>query len=211
MFTIRKYEHSDSSECAQCLYEGFFKSAVTENDMIFLHDYVKIIISYCNFTYVAVADEKVVGLLSGNYQKKFDKKLANRFDYKRRHGLLLKTIFKYLFGFYRLSDEFKKEFKIFFSILQKRDNKVINDCDCELATLTTLKNYRKGLGTALVNQLVEQCREKNVKTIHVFTTTASTYEFYEKFGFHLVWELPFTVREIQGKSLVYELNLSSES
>ncbi|WNY22768.1 hypothetical protein MmiHf6_00530 [Methanimicrococcus hongohii] len=176
--------------------------------MIFLEDYAQVMVENCHFTYVAVADDgQVIGLISGLYQKNFDKKLSKAYDYKRHYGLAVKFMLKYFTGLYYLSDGFKRDFKIFFAKLQERNDKMVGVCDCELAALTTRKEYRKGLGTALVNKMVEHCREKNVKTIRVFTNTASTYGFYDKYGFDLVKEVLFTIKGVSGRSLIYELEI----
>lgn len=173
--------------------------------MIFLRDYAQFMIENCNFTYVAEADGKVVGLICGNYEKKFNKSLSKKYDYRRHPFLIFKFFFKYIFGFYHLSKDFKEEFKIFFEKLRQRKSDTLGECDCELAALTTRKEYRKGLGTALVSRFEEHCLKNNVKTIRVLTNTASKYEFYDKYGFYLVKEIPYEIKQIQGKTMIYEI------
>ena len=80
MFRIRNYEPTDLFDCTQCLYEGFFSCAINHNDRQFLQDYTKVMIERSNFTLVAEAEDKVVGLICGIYQKKFDAELAKHYE-----------------------------------------------------------------------------------------------------------------------------------
>ena len=52
----------------------------------------------------------------------------------------------------------------------------------------------------------ERCIQSGVKTVRVFTDTDATYTFYEKRGFKLVWEKPYSFGT-PGRSLVYEYKL----
>lgn len=72
--------------------------------------------------------------------------------------------------------------------------------------LCSRKSFRKGLGTALWNAFKERCAKNNVKTVRVFTDTDATYTFYEKRGFTLVWQKPYSFGG-NGRSLVYEYKL----
>ena len=76
----------------------------------------------------------------------------------------------------------------------------------QLMALCSRRDYRKGLGTALWEAFQERCIQSGVKTVRVFTDTDATYTFYEKRGFKLVWEKPYSFG-VPGKSLVYEYKL----
>ena len=79
-------------------------------------------------------------------------------------------------------------------------------CGGELMARCSRRDYRKGLGTALWEAFKERCIQSGVKMVRVFTDTDATYTFYEKRGFKLVWEKPYSFG-VPGKSLVYEYKL----
>ena len=54
---------------------------------------------------------------------------------------------------YCLSEIFQKQLDDFILQACEREEKFFDGCDLELAALTSRKDYRKGLGTALVSSL----------------------------------------------------------
>jgi ribosomal protein S18 acetylase RimI-like enzyme len=205
MYTIREYTQKDLNDCAVCLYEGFFNCPVDAKDLEFLHDYAQVLIEKCHFTFVAEYDGIVVGFISGFYQKRFNKKLSKQIHHKKNYNIWIKMVFKYYMKLYHMSNVFKHEYNLFFKKLQERPNKGLGkNFDCELVVLTSRKNYRKGLGTALINEMMKICKEDNVKNVRLFTNTAASYKFYEKYGFKKIYEKEYEFDETKGKSLIYE-------
>ena len=191
MFIVRPYREGDASACADCFYEGFFSCPVDQYDRILLHDYAQVLIEKCNFTYVAETDNhQVVGFICGKYDKRFSRTLARMF-------------LKFYLKKYRMSAEFQKEFDWFFRQLKERDSKTFGKCDLELVALSSKKNFRKGLGTALVTQFLKRAEADGAECVRLFTNTLASWEFYEKSGFSKVSEKPF--KDNSGnKSFVYE-------
>ena len=191
MFVVRKYEERDVPACAKCFYESFFDCPLTEKDKIFLRDYAQVLIEKSSFTYVAESEGQVVGFIIGHYKKSFDKSLAKTHDAKPHYKAWLRCFFKFMFGGYKMSAPFKVQFDVFYKKLKENGK----DTD-----------FRKGLGTALWEAFQERCIQSGVKTVRVFTDTDATYTFYEKRGFRLVWEKPYSFG-VPGRSLVYEYKL----
>ena len=206
MFLIRKFEDKDVPDCAMCFYESFFDCPLTENDRAFLRDYAQVLAEKCSFTYVAESEGQVVGFIIGHYKKNFDKALAKRHDVKPHYKAWLRCFFKFAFGGYKMSAPFKAQFDLFYKKLKENGKDTPLTCDCELMALCSRKDFRKGLGTALWEAFQERCIQSGVKTVRVFTDTDATYTFYEKRGFKLVWEKPYSFGT-PGKSLVYEYKL----
>lgn len=102
-----------------------------------------------------------------------------------------------------MSVPFQKQFDAFFLQLQERDKETFGNCDLELVALSSRRNYRKGLGTALVTQFMKQAKGDGADRVRLFTNTLASWEFYEKRGFKKVAEKPF--QDGSGnQSLVYE-------
>ena len=215
MFTVRPYKEEDAAACGDCFYEGFFSCSVDQNDKILLrdyaqiliekcNDYAQILIEKCNFTYVAeTEDHQVVGFICGKYDKRFSKALAAQYETKKHYGRWCKMFLKFYLKRYKMSAPFQKQFDAFFRQLQERDKETVGKCDLELVALSSRRNYRKGLGTALVTQFLNRAKADGADRVRLFTNTLASWEFYEKRGFKKVAEKPF--QDGSGnQSLVYE-------
>ncbi|MCP1101640.1 N-acetylglutamate synthase-like GNAT family acetyltransferase [Aequitasia blattaphilus] len=207
MYRIRSYKEKDLKDCTKCFYEGFFESKAEERDWLLLKDYTQVMLEKSNFNLVAEKDGMVVGFVSGIYNKSFNKKLAKTYEQKQHYGAFIKLSLKFYLKRYNTSPDFKKEFELFFQKMMEREPSTFGYCDCELAALSSRKDYRKGLGTALVNGMVEKCTHEKVKNIRLFTNTDASYKFYDKYGLTKIYEKPYSFDERQGKSMIYELLL----
>ena len=110
----------------------------------------------------------------------------------------------------RLFDErgIHAQFDVFYKKLKENGKDTPLACDCELMALCSRRDFRKGLGTALWEAFKERCIQSGVKMVRLFTDTDATYTFYEKRGFRLVWEKPYSFGT-PGRSLVYEYPFSA--
>lgn len=204
MFTIRPYRGNDAAACGACFYEGFFSCPVDENDKALLRDYAQIMIERCNFTYVAEAENhEVVGFICGKYTKEFSRILAARHETKRHVGFWCRKLVKFCLKRYKLSAPFQRQFTDFVRQAQERDNKILGACDLELVALSSKKEYRRGLGSALMAQFLERAKADGADHVRLFTNTLVSWKFYEKRGFKKVAEKPF--QDGSGnRSFVYE-------
>lgn len=205
VFNVRKYEEKDAAACARCFYEGFFDCPLTIGDKALLKDYAQVLIEKCSFAYVAEAGGEVVGFICGSYQKSFDKALAKRRNIKPHYGVWIKCFAKFYLGGYKLSPSFKGEFEGFFRRMRERGKDTPMGCDCELVALSSRKDFRKGVGTALWRAFAERCKADGAKAVRLFTDTNASFTFYERRGFVRVWEKPYSFGG--GSSLVYEYDL----
>lgn len=212
MYTIRPYAPQDLAPCAQCLLEGFFTCPASPKDMAFLQDYTRLLVHLGNFTLVALYEGQVVGFVCGQYSKSFSPALAGQHPQKMPGTLLAKIYAKFLLGLYRFSPAFNAQWKLFLQKLRQRPKGGVGPCQCELAALTSRAAFRKGLGTALVNAFMQQCRQNGAHTIRLLTNTAATYLFYEKYGFTRVNSQPFHLPlpgggAAEGETYIYQYNL----
>lgn len=202
IFTVRKYVGRDTAACARCFYEGFFDCPLTDGDVEFLQDYAQVLIEKCGFAYVAEAGGEVVGFICGSYQKLFDRSLAKRHDTKQHYGAWIKCFAKFYFGGYKCSSAFKEQFGNFFRQVRERGKDTPMKCDCELVALSSRKDFRKGVGTALWRAFSERCKTDGAKVVRLFTNSDASYAFYERRGFARIWEKEYSFGG--GSSYVYE-------
>ena len=209
MYIIREYRQSDLDGCTVCLYEGFFSCQLDNKIFEFLHDYAQVLIEKCHFTFVAEYNDIIVGFICGFYQKNFNKKLSKGIHHKKNYNIWLKMFFKYYLKLYSMSNVFRREFDLFFKKLRERPRKGLGKYfDCELVALTSRKDYRKGLGTALVNKMMEICKSNKVKNVRLFTNTAASYKFYDKYGFKKIYKKEYEFDKVKGESIIYEFYIN---
>ena len=204
MFTIRPYREGDAEGCDQCFYEGFFTCPINENDRILLRDYAQVLIEKCSFAYVAeTPDCQIVGFISGNYGKRFCPMKRDSDRYKRHYVVWCRMFLKFYLKGYCLSETFQKQLDGFILQAREREEKFFDGCDLELVALTSRKDYRKGLGTALVSRFMDRAVADGARNVRLLTNTLASWEFYEKRGFMKILEKPFTDGSGQ-KTLIYE-------
>ncbi len=209
MFITRPYTCSDLPGCTACLLEGFFTAPITPSDLAFLADYTQVLIEKCHFTYVAESDGQVVGFISGSFQKSTLPQQARVHENRSHLHVWARLILKYLLQKHYLLKAFAKDFNLFFTKIGEVSKMKLGRCDCELTALCSRKAYRKGVGTALLDAFNKKCQDTGADTIRLFTNSSSNYLFYEKRGFHLVEERPYTIGQVKGKSMIYELQFSN--
>lgn len=204
MFTIRPYREGDAEGCGQCFYEGFFTCPINENDRILLRDYAQVLIEKCSFAYVAeTPDCQIVGFISGNYGKRFCPMKRDSDRYKRYYVVWCRMFLKFYLKGYCLSETFQKQLDGFILQAREREEKFFDGCDLELVALTSRKDYRKGLGTALVSRFMDRAVADGARNVRLLTNTLASWEFYEKKGFTKILEKPFSDGSGR-KTIIYE-------
>ena len=204
-FNVRNHNRDDLENCVDCYRSGFFESD-SSSDRKFLRDCTDALIGMSNFTLVAETDGKIAGFIGVTYKKTFNRELSKTSDNGERHKSFVTITLKRHLGLYRLSKEFKDEFKRFITEVMKRPANIADDCDCEVVVLTSKKNFRCGTGTALMNEAMSRCRNNGAKRMRIATDTSFSYQFYDKFG-TVVYENDYVINGICGKTFVYEINL----
>lgn len=82
----------------------------------------------------------------------------------------------------------------------------------EIYDLTSMQDYRGGIGRALVDAFVKKASESGLKRVDVGTDSELSWGFYEKYGFKRVREFPLHIYEysLPGKAVtgyIYSLDL----
>lgn len=82
----------------------------------------------------------------------------------------------------------------------------------EIYDLTTMEEYRGGIGRALVDAFVKEARAAGLHRVDVGTDTELAWGFYEKYGFKRVSEFPLHIYDysLPGKKVtgyIYSLEL----
>lgn len=113
-----------------------------------------------------------------------------------------KKFLKFYLKRYKLSAPFQKQFDAFVRQSQERDKEIFRKCDLELVALSSKRDYRKGLETALVAQFLKRAKSDGADCVRLFINTLVSWEFYEKRGFKKAAEKPFGDGSAQ-KSIVY--------
>ena len=78
---------------------------------------------------------------------------------KRHYVAWCRMSLKFYLKGYRLSAAFQKQLDGFILQAREREEQFFGGCDLELVAITSRKDYRKGLGTALVSRFMD--REKS--------------------------------------------------
>ncbi|WP_072988409.1 GNAT family N-acetyltransferase [Clostridium cavendishii] len=64
----------------------------------------------------------------------------------------------------------------------------------------------QGYGRKLMNRYVEFCKENNLDTVFLWTTTDCSWEFYERYGFNELRRFKFSSLD-EENTIVYQLNV----
>ena len=192
MFTIRPYREGDAEGCGQCFYEGFFTCPINENDRILLRDYAQVLIEKCSFAYVAeTPDRQIVGFISGNYGKRFRPMKKDSDRYKRHYVTWCRMFLKFYLKGYCLSEIFQKQLDSFILQAREREEKFFDGCDLELVALTSRKDYRKGLGTALVSRFMDRAAADGARNVRLLTNTLASWNSMKREALRRSWKSHF--------------------
>ena len=93
---------------------------------------------------------------------------------KKYYLIWCKMFIKFYLKRYEMSLAFKKEFNSFLQQLQNRNAKTFGKYDLEPVALTSKRDYRKGLETALVTQFLLQAKSDGANCIRLFTNTLAS-------------------------------------
>jgi Predicted acetyltransferase len=203
-YTVRDYTNNDLEECTDCYIGGFFERNEPK-DRKFLRDCMDALVGISNFTLIAETDGKIAGFIGVSYKETFSKELSKSSNVPGKRKNFVTIGMKRHLRLYRLSPEFKKEFERFFSeVMMKPD--ITDDCDCEIVVLSSRKDLRKGVGTALVEEAIARCKRNGASRMRIATDTSWNHSFYGRFG-SVVYEKEHVIDGIPGTTFVYEISL----
>ncbi|MBN1288871.1 MAG: hypothetical protein JXA49_04455 [Actinobacteria bacterium] len=186
-YLVRKYDPKKDLEGAtKCMIEGFDHILWPLYDYTegFAEAFVKMVTNFCSSTYIAEADGEARGLLAGSYMdmkqlQKFSQYaitdlglpfMTGRFKF---HPFARINAVRIVAGF--LPFAFKHPFKLNAS---------------ETVLLCSQKDYRGGIGRAMMDAWLEDSRGYGFDDSTVCTDSALSWDFYERYGFNRIVEFP---------------------
>ena len=111
---------------------------------------------------------------------------------KKHYVAWCRMFLKFYLKGYRLSEAFQKQLDGFILQAREREEKFFDGSDRELVALTSRKDYRKGLGAALVSRFMDSAVAAGARNVRLLTNTLASWEFYEKRGFTKILASPFS-------------------
>jgi len=174
-FEVRDFREEDLPEIVKAFVEGFVSRVETvdrlnRSDPKYIDEVVKLFIEIGDSAIVAEADGKARGILVGYFSDGFRSEKISRFssslvsslskisNYRTISTLLDGFIYSFQFSLYYISRP---------SIL----------------LLTSQKDFREGIGRALLDRWIEEVERKGYDSTIVGTDERLNWRFYERYGF----------------------------
>lgn len=172
----RPYANDDLDRCAALAADAWpVASAIAEDTHSLMIAYVKLCLLYSDYSEVCCTDDKVVGLLFGRTGKKC-LSLREGFEFDR-------LSWGFLTGKYGKTKR-RLRFSVSFVQTLVKAEFYGRKFDSEVELFVVDEEYRgQGIGQSLMNHFTRHLKQKNRKTLFVYTNIESNWTFYEKYGF----------------------------
>ena len=174
----RQFRESDLDCCVALAVDAWpIASVITEGQSTqpLMRAYVKLSLLLSDYSQICCTNDKVIGFLFGLTHKKLPG-LRKRLE-------LNKMCWEFIVGKYGKS---KHHFRFLVNFAQTL-LKVEFYCfklDSEVELFVVDKEYRgRGIGRSLIGRFIEHLKERNKKTVYLYTNIVSNWRFYEKCGF----------------------------
>lgn len=194
----REIRKSDYSRVKELINEAFKFKQYTSNSKvldIILEIYIRSCLLEQDYTEVIEENGEIMGLLFGKTNKKSNfVKNANNiwsllvcwaralFTAKKDKGILL---------------DFKKVTNAYSNLIKECND----NFDGEVVLFIVDEKYRgRGIGKKLVNNYLDFCKSKAVRSLYLFTDSKCNYGFYDNSGFKRMGEKQININTINGPS-----------
>ncbi|UCG56238.1 MAG: GNAT family N-acetyltransferase [Phycisphaerales bacterium] len=172
----RPYIEDDLDRCAALAAEAWpVASAIAGDIHSLMIAYVKLSLLFSDYSEVCCTDDQVVGFLFGRTDKKF-LSLRERFEFN-------KVSWGFLTGRYGTC---KRRLRFGVSFIQTLTKVEFygRRFDSEVELFVVGQEHRgQGIGQSLMNRFTGHLKQKNRKTLFVYTNMESNWTFYERYGF----------------------------
>lgn len=172
----RPYINDDLDHCAALAADAWpIPSVIADDTLSLMIAYVKLSLLFSDYSEVCCVNDKVVGFLFGQADKTLPG-LKESFELKKlswglitgKYGKLRRRL-RFLASF--VQTLLKVEF-------------YGRKFDSEVELFVVDGEYRgRGIGQSLMNRFTTHLKQKNKKTLYVYTNIECNWPFYEKYGF----------------------------
>lgn len=185
-FYVRAFDPDKDLESAyKCYVSGFYQCLwplIDHAEKRFTHDIIRMSHKISDVSLVAEADGEARGFLMGFFPREPKSLIRATFH---SLGFFLKVLFRK----YQMTPFARAAY---WQGIRGDLSNVLHGADsiAEVLVLTSQKNYRHGIGTALMNAWVAEVRKRGYRKTSVCTDSTVNWRFYEKYGFRKVSEYP---------------------
>ncbi len=174
-FEIREFREEDLSGVVKAFVEGFASKVKTiyrldSFDTSLIEGVVKLFIETGDMVLIAEGEGKARGVLVGNFPN----------DFRLKYPFRCTSIFTS--NFLKISDP-RTIFTLFDGLMYTLQFSLHYTTAPSILLLTSQKDFRGGIGTALMDHWVEEVENEGHDSTIVGTDERLNWEFYEKYGF----------------------------
>jgi GNAT superfamily N-acetyltransferase len=195
VYLIREFRPSDLEEAYKCFVSSFYHThwpIVDEADPQLIKDVILLLHRIGSKTFVAEIDGAARGILVGLCPMGFA-------AIGRAFAVITRFVARAIAGRYRLSLLAKKHlFQQFFGSLPFLRYSLGSSIKAKTLLLISQKEYRGGIGRALMDAWIEEVQSCGFHSVTVGTDSAISWDFYERYGYR-------RVREFNYKGYKYSL------
>ena len=210
-FIIRRFDPKRDIEAAyRCYVSGFYHNMwpiIDHSEPRIIKDFMLSFSRAVDATFVAEADGEARGLLMGFFP-------ARRASLVRVVLAQVAMHIKVLFRRYNMTPFARAAWwrvgigELAYLVHQEK-------APAEVLLLTSRKDYRGGIGRALMDAWVEETRAQGYDKIVVSTDSTVSYDFYERYGFKRVRDFPlkcffYSLPGVDVHGYIYSLDITLE-
>ncbi len=185
-FVIRPFEPEKDLEAAyKCYVSGFYHCLwplIDHAEKRFTHEIILMSHAISDVSLIAEADGEARGILMGFFPRELKSLLRAAL-----HSIAFNV--QVLLRKYKMSPFAKAAY---WQGIRGDLSNILHGTEsvAEVLLLTSQKDYRKGIGTALMDAWVEEVRKRGYKKTTLCTDSTVNWRFYEKYGFKRIAEYP---------------------
>lgn len=210
-FLVRKFDPKRDADAAyRCHVSGFYHNSwpiIDHAEPSLIKDFIVDGASAADVTFVAEADGEARGILIGYFP-------ARAASLLRMVSAMATIQLRVLFRRYRMTPFARAAWwkmargDIAYLVRQKWS-------PAEVLLLTSQKEYRGGIGRALMDAWVEETRARGYNKTLVNTESTISWDFYERYGFKRIREFPlrsffYSLPGVDVKGYIYSLDIPHE-
>jgi ribosomal protein S18 acetylase RimI-like enzyme len=207
-YEVRRFDPVKDLDAAyRCYVSGFYHNSwplIDHAESRLVKDMILNLTRTADVTFVAEVDGEARGVLVGYFP-------ADKRSLLRAAALTLQFQLKVLFRRYRMTPFARAAWWrmgrgfLSFMIRQPRS-------PAEILMLNSQKEYRGGIGRAMMDAWVDETRARGYDSTIVNTDSTVSWDFYERYGFKRVREFPtkmfyYSLPGVDARGYIYSLDI----